>query len=193
MTDPFHFLSRARRSVVRFARDTEGTVTIESLMALPILMFWYIASFTFFDAFRVMNINDKAAYTLSDLISRTRADVTLNQSYINGMNTVFDYLVKYEGDTWIRITSVGWDDTNSEYTQLWSASTKSQPTLTSGDLNQADVIARLPNMKAGETIILVETSLVYNPPFNVGIQPLPYTAFIFTAPRFALSGIRYSS
>lgn len=185
-------LAAARSELCRFALDDDGTVTIESLIALPLLMFWYIASFTFFDGFRAMNMSDKAAYTISDLISRTRSTQTIDQAYVNGLNDVFDYLVRYEGDTWIRVTSVGYDDDEEKYTRLWSSATQGEEILDEADVNQPAMVAKLPNLTQGETLILVETSMVYNPPFNVGISPTPFRTFIFTSPRFALSGIPYS-
>jgi hypothetical protein len=90
------------------------------------------------------------------------------------------------------VTSVGYDDDESKYLRLWSSATNGQDTLDEDYLNQPGIIAKLPNLAEGETLILVETSMVYNPPFNVGISPTPFKAFIFTAPRFALSGIPYS-
>ena len=46
-------------------------------------------------------------------------------------------------------------------------------------------MARLPKMADGETLILVETKSVYNPPLNVGLGDLDIETFIFTRPRFA--------
>ncbi len=44
-----------------FAADETATATVETVLFLPVLLFVYLATFVFFDAFRVMTLNDKAA------------------------------------------------------------------------------------------------------------------------------------
>lgn len=178
----------------RFVSETDGTITVESVIALPLLMFWYVLSFCFFDGFRVMNVNEKAAYTISDLITRTQPGNTIDQSYINGMNDVFDYLVNYEGNTWIRVTSIKFDETQTtnKFRLEWSGATHSVQTFeTHAELNTTDMINRLPTtLGNGETVILIETSLSYNPPFNIDfLQNHKFRSFTYTSPRFLLSGI----
>ncbi len=45
---------------------------VEGVIASTFLIWWYIASFQFFDAYRQKNVNQKGAYTVADLISRVR-------------------------------------------------------------------------------------------------------------------------
>ena len=53
-----------------FTDDNRGSIPTEGVLAFTMLIWWYLASFQFFDAFRQKNINLKAAYTIADLISR---------------------------------------------------------------------------------------------------------------------------
>jgi len=184
-----------------FASDTRGTVTIESLIALPLLMFWYIASFTFFDAFRVINTSTKGTYVLAEIVSRTGSAQVINQIYIDGMNQLFQYIVKGQGASWVRFTSVKFDDngtastSDDKYVLHWSHATGTgNTTLTEGDLNSVTVKARLPNMHKNESAIVVETFLTYTPPFNIGLPTdLVFTNFVFTSPRFDRDGVNWSS
>lgn len=184
----------ALRRVKDFVCGTEGTVTIESLFALPLLVLWYVASLVFFDGFHFLNIQEKAAYTISDLISREQETAEIDQAYIDGMNDVFDYLVNYEGNTWIRVTSVTYDSTQTtnKYRLEWSGATNGQTAyVTHAELNTTVMQTRLPTtIGADESVILVETSMVYNPPFNVGLAQQTFGSFIFTPPRFALAGLK---
>ena len=178
--------------VRRFCADERGTVTIESLLSLPLLLFWYVASFVFFDAFRMMNVNEKAAYTVSDILSRTQPGVELHQADINNMQKLFTYLTQGEGATTMRVTSVSYNTTSTKYSAIWSAGTTGVTTLPAGEITQTAYTDRLPLMYDNETILVVETTLVYTPPFNVGLGQTQMSAFVFTAPRFVLSGIPYS-
>ena len=105
-----------------FRIGENGSIPIEGVMAFTLLAWWYIASFQFFDAYRQKNINLKAAYTVSDLLSRETGPVAtdpnsapVDQAYINGMNTVFDYLTNSNRATWVRVSSVYWDDDAQKY------------------------------------------------------------------------------
>ena len=51
-----------------FRDDTRGSMPTEGVMAATFLIWWYIASFQFFDAYRQKNVNLKAAYTIADMV-----------------------------------------------------------------------------------------------------------------------------
>src|SRR5690606_29646245 len=104
----------------RFGGDSRGSVPTEGVMAFTFLIWWYISSFQFFDAYRQKNINLKAAYTIADLISRETE--MIDAGYIDGLNTVFDYLTYSRKPTWIRVSSVYWDEDTDSYRVWWSYS-----------------------------------------------------------------------
>jgi hypothetical protein len=184
----------------------------EGIMAATFLIWWYIASFQFFDAYRQKNINLKAAYTEADMLSRETGPIpgdpdstTVNAAYVQGLNTVFDYLTYSNKPTWVRVTSVYWDSSQQKYRVDWTAnSSAGHPVMTTPTLqNYAN---RIPVLPVGDTIILVETFMAYEPMFSLGytaadgsqhwggdptgagqnwLQAQWYTTFITTAPRFA--------
>lgn len=181
-------LSDLRLRLRFFLEDVRGSMAAEAMIILPLLIWWYVASFQFFDAFREKNVNLKAAYTLADMISRETA--TLDKNYMEGLNLVFDYLTNSSDPTWIRVSSIEWDDEDKEFAIGWSYATKSKPKHTNSSIqNEAH---QIPAMAVGDTAILVETFSNYKPIFNIGLEQQWYDTFIVTRPRFT-SKINFSA
>lgn len=170
--------SRARS----FAGESRGSMPVEGILASTLLIWWYIASFQFFDAFRQKNVNMKAAYTIADMVSRVQPDDSVDSNYIEGLNTLFDYLTFSRKETWVRVSSVIWDDIDNRYEIAWSYATGRVGGQT--DTTIQNYASRIPNMPAGDTVILVETNMAYEPIFNIGLKAQWYTTFITTRPRF---------
>ncbi len=164
----------------RFARDEAGSMPTEGVIASVFLVWWYVASFQFFDAYRQKNINLKAAYTVADLISRQTNEI--NDDFIEGLNTLFDYLTNSRVPTWIRVSSVVWDETDNRFEIAWSYATG----VTAGHTT-ATIQAKanqIPVMPSGDSVIIVESNMAYEPIFNVGLKAQWFTTFIATRPRF---------
>ena len=169
-----------RRALSRFAADQRGSVTVEAVLILPLLLWAYVAMFVYFDAFKVQNTNLRAAYTIADMISRQQNNIDAN--YVNGLHTVFDYLVDIDTTTSVRTSSIYWDGVNNVYRVRWSYGTGSMPLLTDANINS--YASRLPNITTADTLLIVETWLNYSPAFDVGLQPRTFKEFIATRPRF---------
>ncbi|AMY69987.1 TadE/TadG family type IV pilus assembly protein [Frigidibacter mobilis] len=182
-------LRRLHIAVSRFARDSRGSMTVEAALVLPLWIWAYTMSFQFFDAFREQSVNLRAAYTISDMVSR-EADA-VGPAYIESLHDVFDYLTRTSHPTWVRVSSVYYDTTAKVYKRYWSYSTSTAHPAHTDTTIQAEK-GRLPNMVLGETVVLVETGMLYEPVFNVGLANMWYTNFIPTRPRFA-SKVEYSA
>ncbi|MCB2130329.1 MAG: hypothetical protein KDE03_14980 [Rhodobacteraceae bacterium] len=181
-------LSRLRVTVRRFGEDRRGSMPTEGVIAATFLIWWYAASFQIFDAYKQKNINLKAAYTVADLISRVPAEESVDEAYINGLNTLFDYLTFSRVPTWLRVSSVFWNDDTGQYNVGWSLATGAAIGYDNVTIqNQA---YRIPILATGDYIIIVESNMAYEPIFNIGINAQWYTTFIPTRPRFA-SCVRY--
>lgn len=165
---------------VRFARDETGNMPAEGVIASVFLVWWYVASFQFFDAYREKNINLKAAYTVADLISRQTNAIDAN--FVDGLNTLFDYLTHSRVPTWVRVTSVVWDESEQRFEVQWSYATGSIERLNTATL-QANA-NRIPQMPPGDFVTIVETNMAYEPIFNIGLNAQWYTTFITTRPRY---------
>jgi len=173
-------LSNLRILGQRFAESERGAMPVEGVIASTFLIWWYIASFQFFDAYRQKNINQKGAYTVADLISRETNAIDAN--YVEGMNTLFDYLTFSRRPTTIRVSSVFWDNDNNMNKVAWSYATGATGGLTTVELQER--ANRIPAMAVGDYVIVVETFMAYEPIFNTGLKAQWFEQFITTRPRF---------
>lgn len=181
-------LKALRLRLTGFRAEERAAVPVEGVIASTFLIWWLVASFQFFDAYRQKNINLKAAYTIADMVSRIQPDDAVDEDYIEGLNTLFDYLTFSRKPTWVRVSSVIWDNTDNRYEIAWSYATGAAGGQTDATIqNSAN---RIPTMPAGDSVILVETNMAYEPIFNIGIKAKWYTTFITTRPRFT-SCVKY--
>lgn len=181
------------RRLGAFLRDTRGTVTAETLVALPLLIWAHLAAYQYFNAFQTLAINQKATYTLADAISRQTATVT--PTVINGLNTLYAYLDGTASTgTAIRVTCISWNPalgTSGQYYVVWSKASGTGTALTSTTLQS--LISRFPVIAASDTLIMVETKVSYTPAFPVvGLQPQMLSSYVITRPRISPQ-IVYSS
>ncbi|WP_369022826.1 TadE/TadG family type IV pilus assembly protein [Rhodovulum iodosum] len=177
----------------RFSRDTKGSVTVEAVIILPLLVWWFVASYAYFDAFNERNVNLKAAYALSDLLSREMG--TVDADYMEGLDDVFQYMTgSSDGDSYIRVSllrcsaNCGADDTGRVLFADWSYATGAIEGY-STDTNDSDNLEsrvgdQIPIMPAGDRVIVVETFMDYESPFTGGLSDRVYDNFIVTRPRF---------
>ena len=165
----------------RFGRDESGMLIAEALIVLPLMLWSYLALFVYWDAFRSVNTAQKAAYTISDMISREM--VTLPTNYVSGMRDLMHYLIDSDQTVKIRVTSVTWSAANARFEVDWSRSPDSaMPQLTTGTI--ATYAYRIPAMADGDRVIIVETEVSYHPAFDVGVGDQVLKQFVVTRPRF---------
>lgn len=173
----------ARARLVGFFRREDGNIALESVIIVPILFWAYMALFVIFDAYRQHSINQKAAYTIGDMVSRE--DRALTPAYMDGARNLFDSLARSATPSSVRITSVWYDAANNRYVRDWSESVGTRIGATEEQVENWDTI--LPIMPNFERITVVETWSRYVAPFNVGIGDHDIHNFIFTRPRRAPS------
>ena len=164
-----------------FLRREDGTVAIEAVIVTPLLFWTFLSMFSIFDAFRMYSINQKAAYTIGDAISRET--VPIDADYLEGAQDLFEYLSRSQGKTSIRVSSVWYDAYGDRYLRDWSQVRGSVPALNNDDVrNWHDKLPILPDK---ERLVLVETWSTYDPPFNTGLENREIRNFVFTRPRYA--------
>ena len=177
--------------VRRFAGETHGYVTIEALIALPILLTLFASTWVFFDAFRQQSISQKANYTIGDMISRETLEI--DDEYINNVQRLFYFLTRTGGgnDSDIRISLVRYDSRSNQYFIDWSEARGDPRALNTGLLRR-QYQERLPVMAHADTVILVETWDRYNPVFTFenGLTAFDITTFSFTRPRYSPQIVR---
>lgn len=172
------FLSHMLR---RFAREEKGGLIVEAVMVMPMLIWAYVGLFAYWDAYRSANTVQKAAYTISDLISRSQGNV--DDAYLAGMRTTMNAILDQDQAGQIRVTSYRWSAPHTRYEVIFSRSPDDamQPL---NDANLASLTGRLPTMSDGDSAVLVEATVPYTPPVAFGLSPSTIEQFIVTRPRF---------
>ncbi len=165
-----------------FRDDVEGSVSIEAVMIFPALFWAFCAMVVFFDAYRQTSVNNKAAYTISDMISRETQP--MNPQYLENAKKFLDYLTISDGsDTSLRVSLLRWKAANQEFETVWSETVGNKTALQTDNVKSWS--DRLPIMVNNEQIIVVETWTDYEPPLNVGLAARDISSFVFTRPRFS--------
>jgi hypothetical protein len=197
----------------RFLSENRGSVSIETLIIVPLLFWAMVSTVVFFDGFRSRNQTQVAAQTVADLLSRSTDAFTTD--YLEGMNDVFDFLADTRYPTRLRISSVIWNSARQQNALQWSYGTRgfsSLPEETFSDLatgDMAQLIARfgtgegfnfaaaaaqapspelaqrIPPILPGEALILVESFSMWTPFANVGVGQIRFNPIVVTRPRFS--------
>lgn len=178
-----------------FARNERGTVTVESVIILPLLFFGLQAVHTYFDAYRHQSLSLKANYAVSDFLSRKHK---YDRTTLEGMDEMFEYMSRSGEASWLRVTVVKCQLTPAEcndaiprkLTLETGDSQISNNTLGLTGHSQATMRQYLgphvPKMYKGEALIVVESVSKYEPPFAgfwTGIYPRNLEHVIVTSPR----------
>ena len=167
----------------RFARKENGSLSVEAVFALPMLVWAVTATFVFWDAFKTLNISQKATYTIADMLSRERN--AIDADYLQAMQELFGFLNQNGRDNGLRVSVVSMNvdqDTGERTMSLeWSEGTGGQKGHTSLDA----IIARIPQMAHGDQLILVESFQRWEPQFKSPMQPFTFRETAVTRPRFA--------
>ncbi|MEP6017441.1 MAG: hypothetical protein ABJ251_03030 [Paracoccaceae bacterium] len=177
-------IKHIKRAVLAFRKDESGSIAVETVIIIPALFWAYLAMFAIFDSYRHHALNQKAAFTISDLISRETTPIDLD--YLVGMQDLLRFLSRTANldDVSIRVSSLKYDEAQDIYEREWSQSQGdlTQP-LISGSTD--DWHDRLPVMPDNEYITVVETFVRYDAPFKTGLSERTIQNFVFTRPRYA--------
>lgn len=176
-------LARLKVSLRSFCKETCGTITLETVIVLPLLFWSAAATFEFFEVHRYKSVREKATYTVADMISRETSAAGLNSVYLDNAKILFDEISNDAGVNQIRVSIVTYDGVTDEYGISWSQvrGTGSLAPLTDGDVQNAH--SELPIVPNGEEFILVESKSTYDPLFTVGLTDVDINTRTFTAVR----------
>ena len=173
--------TKIKKPFRRFADEDSGSVAMEAILVWPLLLWAYGATFVYFDAFRAKNLAMKAAYTVSDTISREYNAV--NSDYIDTMYDMVNILSNSQHNAKMRITMVKYRKSDNKYLVVWSKSRGTAfPELTTTTLQTLN--PELPVLPDGEQVIMVETKALFEPFLKVGLGVVEHKNEIFTRPRF---------
>jgi uncharacterized protein (UPF0333 family) len=176
-------LNAIRTLCSRFARDERGSIAVEAAIWLPTVLAIMAGIYSLHDMQRHKSLNIKAAYTISDAISRQTDPI--DNAYLTGMNNLLGYLTHSTSGHSLRVTLVRYNGKKKKYVAEWSKTRGSFGALKTRDLTS--MYSKLPTMLHNERVIVVETETDYQPPIKipgVSTSDLFYN-YGFTRPRFA--------
>lgn len=184
------FIRSFRECITRFAKDERATLSVEAAIISPILIMAYGSMYVFWDAFKMRNINVKAAYTISDMVSREIVNIT--PDYIDGLSRMLDFLNRTKYDTRLRVSVVGGqlDPVTGDVNLILCWSEGRNGMIEHVDM--VDLRPHIPVMAAGSEVIVVETEMDYVPILNsnsddnlgYGLRDRTFENIIVTRPRF---------
>ena len=164
-----------------FLSDEDGTVTIETVLIMPFLVWCYLATFVFFGAFHADATNVKATFTIADALSR-EGRVPITPEFIDSLYALQRELTGMR-DRSLRITVVRYEQESDRYALVWSQFRGGGSPHT--DASLAAIRAKhLPPMKNGEVGILVESRTHFAPSFAVGLAARNLQEVTIVRPRF---------
>ena len=173
-----------------FADDQRGSMAIELVMVVPIIVWAMLSTLVYFDAFRNEAMSKRAGLTIADMVSREQN--TVDPTFINGAYELLRALTNTGTDPDMRITVYSYDDPSQTYRVEWSEPKGSMIRLTTADLANLKAAGRLPILAHDDRAILVETNTYYSAPFSVGLGPfasidlddVTFRTFTVIRPRF---------
>ncbi len=168
------------RLLTNFLRNETAAVAFESVIIFPILVWAWVGTFSFFDAYRVYNTSIKATYTIADLISRQEFEIP--ESSMDGYANMLAAMIRDHDGVEMRATEVHRANDGS-FTAVWSHTTGTLARLCGASLDAyAD---QLPAVAIGERIVILESFVNYDPAFNMGVNDVDFENFTVTRPRYA--------
>lgn len=172
----------ASRPLRRFTRSERGVIAIEAVLILPLLIWAVLAAIVFVDAYRAQTQNQRATYVIADAVSRLWDPMT--NEYFVGLWDLHGMMVNYSNQTHIRVSVVQWSEADQTNILRWSQTSTSDrfPWLTQEQVDAG--IDRVPMLSDGDSLVLVETWMDYEPPFSVGLNSTVYRNEIFVSPRY---------
>ncbi len=180
--------SRIHRLVGSFTARENGSLTVESVIIFPVLVWAVTLTYTYFDGFRESTANLKAAYTVSDLISR-ESQVPITETYALSMHSIFNRMVRDNSTLSMRLSFVtyqeGDEGEEGRHNVEWSTSCGYQNIWTNDNVDRLS--DSLPEMADLDSLIIVETSKDYVPLLTTGWlnRTHQFDNLVFTRPRFS--------
>lgn len=166
----------------RFRGNEEGSLSIETVFAIPMLVWVIAATFVFWDAFKTLSISQKATYTVADMLSRETNPI--DADYMTSMREIFDFLAGDAGDNAIRVTVV--TKTTNPTTEVEELQIVWSQGVDVDAYTDLDAIRdRLPTMALGEQLIVVESEQEWSPGFDVGLGTYRFRKVALARPRFS--------
>ncbi len=186
MTKDLQFARRIGETLRAFAQNETGSIAIEFMIAMPLLIFAVTGGLGYWDAFHSKTQVARIAFTINDIMSRHDTVDDTDMTYLASLT---DKMMEGELDQRVlRITSVCFaDDGNGGLHQvLWSYAAQSTDITGPGAMTDQQIpVDVLPDMEFQESVIVTEVAARWQPHFaNIGIGEMQWSSQLVTRPRF---------
>lgn len=174
-----------RTLVRKFWSDTQGAMTVEFVIWVPLLMAWFVVSATAYSAFDNRHAAANAAFTIADISSR---QITMDDTVIDDLYSLQANLLPGVSDQrTLRVSSIMYNEPLDMHVLLWSEARGPAP-----ELNQVTVpLGWMPQMADGDTVLLVETSVPYSFISEwIGSETTLWTHVLPVRPRYVGSVVK---
>lgn len=160
------------RCLDNFKNNEKGMLSVDFVIATPLLMTWLFAAVTVFDGFVKYNKTVKATATMSNLISRLE---TTSNAEIENIYSLYQQIADTDAnESAIRVTSI--NQTADGPVIRWSYAAGNSQAMEAG----ASELDDLPTIVVGDDMMLLETFRDFKP--IVDWEVFPVTTFEITQP-----------
>ncbi len=160
-------MNQLNKSLRQFRDCEEGSMAIELVIVVPILVWTLLSTFVYFDVYRVEANSNRASLILAEMFSREEIEIT--STYLNAAREVLRTLTFEESQPDYRVTVYRFRDSDNTYRRVWSRNRGLGPNHNNARL--ALLKDKLPAMNTIDHAILVETRIQYDAPFSIGLGP----------------------
>ncbi len=163
------------KSYLRKFRDSEdGSIAVELVLVVPILMWVFLSTFVYFDAFRVETNAARATIAIAEMLSREETSIT--EEYLDSVGSVLQTLTFEEPDPDFRVTVYEYRQIDDTFRVVWSRDRGMGGVLTNTDLALLHAANRLPEISPTDHNVLVETRIDYTAPFAFNLSSFSATS-----------------
>lgn len=166
-----------------FTRSERGSLSVEAVFAIPLLVWAITATFVFWDAFKTLNVSQKATYTIADMLSRETQ--TIDADYLTAMHEVFAFLSLESGGNALRVSVVSMTQDPDTLVKTMELTWSEGVGGIAGYDDLSRIANRIPDFAAGDQMIVVESEQEWSPAFAVGLASYRFREVAISRPRFA--------
>ena len=149
----------------RFWRETAGTAAVETVIMVPLLFMGLVFSYEFFGLMRQQSLQEKASYTVSDMLSRETAIV--DDVYIDNAKRLLDLLTNNPEASQLRISVLRYHRNEAqnidEFELRWTEVRGEGEMLALSPEDVRTAFDVIPQTLPGQDLIMVESQSMYRP------------------------------